>query len=461
MPVRKFLSVAVCAVPMLYASADNVDFVTSLQVGEKMTLAVGGEATATIRWADGTTNKLDAAGKPLEVELKSQSFSVESNGAIRYIYAPGAGLTSISFSGAPSIEALYLQNNKLSSINFDKLPNLRSLDVQGNAFTSLNVGGKCKYLEYLNCSYNSITSLFTGRLEQLRTLICAGNKVSSISVDNLPNLQQLWCQDNNVKIMSLAKATSLSSLYAYNNSIVRFSGIGENMKRLWLDYNQLESMDLSQAKDAEEVSLDHNKLHEVEMSVLGRTRLKYFYANDNALGFNSFPTLKRLEAYNVSPQADYVFDSSPKVGERFSIDSPFGRDAWKSDVKSVVTWYDKTSGKALTEGTDYSASGNYITFLKAYPEVYAKATSEFFPGLTIQTAPFAIGGTTSVETATAARTIEAEQGQLVVNTDKAFRLRVFSTDGKLVVDTEARPGRSTYSMEKGLYVVDGAKVLVP
>ena len=461
MPVRKFLSVAVCAIPMLYASADNVDFVTSLQVGEKITLAVGGEAPATIYWADGTSDKLDASGNPLEVELKSQSFSVKSDGAIRYVYAPGIGLTSVSFGGAPVIEDLYLQGNKLSSLNFNDLPNLRSLDVQGNAFSSLNLNGNCKKLEYINCSYNSISTISTGKLDELRTLICAGNKIRSISVDDLPKLQQLWCQDNDVRRLSVDKAGKINSLYAYNNSISRLSGIGGEMKRLWLDYNELDALDLSQANAVEEVSLDHNKLHEVEISTQSRRILKYYYANDNALAFNSFPTLRRLEAYTVSPQADYVFESSPKVGEQFSVALPFWRDAWKSDVESTVTWFDKESGNKLTEGTDYKTDGNNVTFLKAYPEVYATATSEFFPDLVIRTAPFAVSGSTSVETAVAGRSVSAEPGHLVVTTDKEFRLRVFAADGREVIDANARPGRNAYSLEKGIYVVDGTKVLVP
>lgn len=461
MILRKLLYASACALPLLPASADNVGFVTSLPVGEKITLAVGGEARAEIHWSDGTTEKLDIIGKPLEVELKSQSFTVNSPGVIRYIFAPDAGLTSVSLNDATEIEGLYLQGNKLKSLDFGKLTNLRSLDIQGNSFTMLNVGGKCKSLEYLNCSYNSITTIATGQLDQLRTLVCAGNKIRTLSVDNLPTLRQLWCQDNGIRRLDVGKTASLHSLYAYNNSISRFSGIGGDMQRLWLDHNELEELDLSPATTINEVSVDHNSLHEVSISLQARRILKYYYANDNALSFNSFPSLKRLEAYNVSPQADYVFATSPKVGEAFSIETPFRRDAYKADADAVVTWYDKATSSKLVEGTDYSVDGHDVTFLKVFSDVYASATSELFPGIVIQTAPFKVASSTSIQTATSGCTVTAEPGKLVVTTDKAFRLRVVGTDGKEVIDATARTGRNVFNLEKGIYVVDGTKVLIP
>lgn len=448
--------------------ADSFELTTAKATGETMTIAVGCESPRlTVTWADGSTETLTTAGLPLEIQLKSTTFSISSTGSILSLYAPDAELTAIAFTDMGNLQQLVVPNNQLASIDLSGLSALEVLDVQNNNLTSLTMTRYCSDLVSLNCAYNQLTTLTVGSKSALTTLICAGNSLSTLTLSTLPNLQTLWCQDNSLTRLSLSSNSSLRKLYAFNNQLSSITSVPASLTEIWVDQNALTTLDLEPAVGLKEIIVDHNQLSLIEMSSDNSSTLDYFYAHGNALSFNSFPTVSNLTAYAVSPQEPFDLGVTPVIGEEINISAYFYSNAWGSTTGALTTshftWHDASTDEALTEGEDYTrrTSGCY-TFLKAFPGgVYAIAESTRYPEpiqtATINVVTTGIGGITSA----AGLDISTSAGTLTVESQSPVQVKVFNAAGILMVNTQATAGTHSWTLARGVYIVNGEKVFVP
>lgn len=449
--------------------ADSVTFTTAYPVGETVTIGAGCESgVPSVTWQDGTTEALPATGTPSEIRLKSQTFTINAGeGRLTSLYAPNAGLTALDLTDAPHLEALVCPHNQLERLNLNSAERLTTLDVQGNAIQSLAIQRTCDELTTLNCAYNQLSTLPLGNKPKLTTLICAGNALSTLTLTNLPKLTTLWCQDNALKRLNLSPTTSLEQLYAFNNELTLISGVPATLTELWVDRNALTELDLRAAKGLKEIAIDHNSLHLVEMSSENSNSLSYFYGHNNALSFNSFPTLRRLDGYAVAPQEPFDLGITPVVGNEVDINDYFVRNAWGQatgyGVNNNFVWYDAASGTPLTEGEDYErrATGCF-TFLKDFPQgVYATAYSSQYPE-PIRTATAAVVpvGINDIQ-ASNSLSVRTATGLLTVESAAPVHVKVVNAEGRIIIDAPAVSGTTSWPLTKGVYIVNGHKVLVP
>ncbi len=444
-------------------AADTIGFTTGLSAGEKISIALNGGIQADVVWADGSKTTITSTGLPTEVELKSVTFSIESESTLTSLYIPNAGLTAIDLSDAGKLEALVCPNNQLTTIDLTDVPNLKDLDVQGNQLTSLTLSGKCNGLVSLNCAYNRLTTLRPGTKPQLTTLICAGNQLTSLTLTSIPSIQTLWCQDNQLTTLSLSSNSQIRSIYAFNNQLSNFTAVRSGLARLWLDQNQLTALDLSDASALEEVIVDHNQLTTMTWAAANEKTLKSFYAHENALSFRSLPSVTNLTAYAIMPQNPYALDAELVVNERVKVGTPFVQNAYGQGTLYALNWCDAETGKALEEGVDVDTyiKGTY-TFLKEFPNgVYAEVTSDKYPDVTLRTVPLVVSTTTGITQVTDGFNVTASAGTLNVKADAPARVQVFGINGAKIIDRSVGAGNYSWKLDRGVYLVNGTKILIP
>lgn len=446
------------------AVSDTVRLTTATPVGETVEIAINGSLQPKLVWEDGSETVVSSTGQLESVEVKSATFSVESGGSLIALYAPDAALTAIDLSEAPDLEVLNCPNNQLTELDLTSVTALKDLDVQGNALKEMNLTGKVNFLETLNCAYNELTALRLGAKPSLTTLICAGNQLKTLSLGNYPALRTVWCQDNGLTSLILPRHENFRTLYAYNNALKNVILAAPALTTLMVDHNQLDELDLSNAAQLAEVDVDHNRLSLITMTESSAETFTRFYAHENALSYNSFPTPDHLTAYALQPQSPYEMGIAPEVNEEFKISSHFVQNAQGEGTIFTLNWFDAQTGEPLVEDSDFSSKikGTY-TFLKGFPDgVYAEVTTRLYPDVTIRTAKMPVGTpSVGIDAPTLAGSLTVSEGTLTLKLASASRVRIVSPSGAVLVDKELPAGTRSWSLGSGVYLVNGTKVLIP
>lgn len=186
--------------------------------------------------ANNNLNSLDLSKNPSLIQFnclnnKLSSLNIESCPNLAYFYCDNNPLTEITcsleqemnnfsvsdcllselnpYSVPGSVVNLIMKNNRIFSFDMADLPaglgnKLRYLDLSDN--TSLNFVAieeaknlsilrvdRCTSLQYMDCSYNAISTLSFSGCTSLKELYCAGNNISStyMKVIDCPNLEAI------------------------------------------------------------------------------------------------------------------------------------------------------------------------------------------------------------------------------------------------------------------------------
>lgn len=129
----------------------------------------------------------------------------------------GDGLLSIN-----EIDAVTTMNLSGKSIQdltgIDYFTYLETLDVSSNSLTSLDLSHNYN-LETLNVSGNSLTSLDVSDNYYLKSLDCSNNKLSQLDIYENRNLEQLNCSRNKLTALKIFANNSLKVLSTFFNQI--------------------------------------------------------------------------------------------------------------------------------------------------------------------------------------------------------------------------------------------------
>ena len=103
-----------------------------------------------------------------------------------------------------SVKTLDCHNNKLTSLDVSTNPVITTLDCSNNQLTSLTVFPTYGYnnLQTLNCSGNQLTSLYLGNLFYLTSLDCSNNKLTALEIPSSQALQNLNCSNNSISSLT-------------------------------------------------------------------------------------------------------------------------------------------------------------------------------------------------------------------------------------------------------------------
>lgn len=389
----------------LGAQAADISMTTSKAVGETFTLALNAGVHATITWADGTTDEFFSYARPVDLQLKSQTFTLSSRDNITAIYAPDDGLTDIDVSKVRTVlQRLYLAGNELTALNLRNHTALTELDVQGNRLTDLRLRGNV--LRYLNCANNQLETITQTLSSRMVCLVCANNQLTSLpNASSMAALQTLFCQNNQISSLPIAGSTSLETIVASQNQIAQLDA--SKMPRLhdvWMGRNNLSSLDISQAGGVASVVVNDNDLDNIAWSNEADSTLSYLCLSNNNLYFKSMPTIYNttsrvytIGTHEVGAQRPFFLAATVNVGERQDWRDFLARNAWNVNINPQITVTNE-AGETLQSGTDYSAASNRFTFRTAQKGVQLHVTTRHYPDIELVSQPFNVIDPTGITT---------------------------------------------------------------
>lgn len=317
-------------------NAESFTMKTSLPVGSNLKIYVDRGLNVSFKWGNGTTFSEESTGKPIEIEVMDENLTVTTDG---------------------NITQLYVNDNALDEISLSNLTKLLVLDCNDNRLSSLNLS----------------------KQTQLKTLWCARNAISSLDLSKLSALEKLNASNNGLTELIL-NTTALTDIWVEGNAI---SG----------------ELDLSKQAALYCIATDHNDLTKIDLNndATAKKALKYFYANDNALFYNSLPTVydKSKEEYLITnvllPQRAYFYNYGLLTGVQHDISDLIRYNAWGTAITPTVTFTDIETGNTLKQDEDFTKVGSYkFTFITEHRYVTAKVESAMYPDVALTTTPFAI-----------------------------------------------------------------------
>ena len=112
----------------------------------------------------------------------------------------------ISVNEAQQVRGLYLYNYETDEyFNVLSMPEIKY-------FTAL---------EYLDCSYNQLTTLDVSSNTALTSLYCRDNQLTSLDLSSNTALTGLNCYDNQLTSLDISNNTALIWLYCYGNQLTK------------------------------------------------------------------------------------------------------------------------------------------------------------------------------------------------------------------------------------------------
>ena len=180
-----------------------------------------------------------------------------------------------------ALEYLNCYMNQLTSLDVSKNTALTLLECSGNKLTSLDVS-KNTALTSLSCGGNQLTSLDVSKNTALTDLYCSSNQLISLDVSKNTALTYLLCYDNQLTSLDVSKNTALIWLECGSNQLTSLD-VSKNTALTWLgcDSNQLASLDVSKNTALKELSCGGNQLTSLDVSK--NTALTDLYCNKNQL----------------------------------------------------------------------------------------------------------------------------------------------------------------------------------
>ena len=154
-----------------------------------------------------------------------------------------------------SLEYLNCSFNQLTSLDVSNNAALTYLDCYSNQLTSLDVSN-CTALTYLDCSENQLTSLDVNNNTALESLDCYSNQLTSLDVNNNTALESLGCSSNQLTSLDVNNNTALESLDCssnqlttldlYNNRLIEYLYISNNplQKLILYKYHIIDEYDM-------------------------------------------------------------------------------------------------------------------------------------------------------------------------------------------------------------------------
>ena len=373
------------ATTQLTAAAESFSMKTSLPTGSSLKINLDRGLNVTFKWGNGITHSEISTGMPITTEVVDESLTVTTDG---------------------NITQLYVNDNALDELTVSSLTKLLVLDCNDNRLGNLNLS----------------------RQTALKTLWCARNALTTLDLSKLPDLEKLNASNNGLTELLLGTAS---------------------LTDLWIEGNALGgNLDLSKQEKLCCIAADHNELTKIELcnSSTAQKALKYFYANDNALFYNSLPTVydkskqEVLITNVVAPQRPYFYNYGLLTNIQHDLSDLIRYNGWGVAITPTLTLTDTETGAVLEQDKDFTKVGSYkFTFLTEHRYVTATVESPMYPDMALSTTAFAI--------------LDDLTGlQQVTTDDKDLPTPAYDLQGRSI---------NNVASYKGIYIKDGKKNVRP
>ena len=228
------------------------------------------------------------------------SLNVQDCSNLTTLQCGGNKLSSLDISMCPYIVTLTCGGNNFENLDLSNCQILDFLDCSNNKLSSLDIS-MCSKLSLLYCQNNMLTLLTLGNASTLRDLDCSQNQLSSLIATSCTSLTQLTCDNNNIRILDISNCYNLGDLIWDNNPFeeinlgdvasITFHNYAAGYKttdypylrnalnnstklkitssrysRLDVSNNQLESLDISQSPNIQELYCTYNNLTALDVT---------------------------------------------------------------------------------------------------------------------------------------------------------------------------------------------------
>ena len=443
MKKRLLTMLALLANVVLAAVAQDTPAITfEGSAGVERTITVGVAAAGTIKvdWGDGTlVSKEATTAYDLKWDENGVEFTGTPTGTVK-IYADGivafdgAGkfnedktdipnaLTAIDVTGAPDLVNLYLNANKISSIDLSKNTQLVKLNIANNNIAAIELSAQVA-LTTFTANDNQLSALDLSKNVALTTVTLSNNKLTTLDFTNNPLIKTFTVLNNELTAVTFGANTT-------KNHTIQFGG------------NKLTGIDLTgfTTYSGTYLRLRDNNISNAADIILPGT-INQLWADGNALSLSELYALKskaKTLTYATlfeSEQAQQPYAIAESIEVNGTVD--LSSQAKLGETATNFVWKN-AEGTALVEGTDYTVADGVFTFLTTQEAIHCEMTNAEFPLFTAEkpymtTVMKVEGGGTGI------RTIAADKAQGVW-----YNLK----------------GQRVDSAKKGLYIVNGVKVVI-
>lgn len=251
-------------------------------------------------------------------------------------------LNSIDVTAARSLSTLRLVNAGIyGSSNIDLSWNsvLTSLVLTGNHFNSLNIRGandalQKNLLHDIDLSNNELTSVTLNDMRTIHNLNLSNNKLTELSLKDADYMLTLDVSNNQLTAININYCTLMTYLNMANNNIA-------------------------------------------SIVLPAEISLKELHCENNALNFNTLPSIAGLDVYTFAPQNNITI---AKIGPGCDL------SGYNLDGATAYVWK-KADGTTLLKDTDYTGENGVAHFNATVvgSKVYCEMTNPKFDGLILKT----------------------------------------------------------------------------
>lgn len=198
------------------------------------------------------------------------------------IIAPSQGISDMTgieaFTNVTYLDCSY---NTLTSIDVSNCTALTTLHCHSNQLTALNVSSNTNLTD-LNCGGNSISTLSVTNNTLLTDLSCYQNQLSSLDVSTNVNLIHLSFFSNSISSINLASNAALTNLGCSSNSLSALDLSSNNLiTNLTCAFNTITGLDVSNLAGLTSIECNYNSLTSLNVANGNNSNLTLFNAQTN------------------------------------------------------------------------------------------------------------------------------------------------------------------------------------
>lgn len=159
-------------------------------------------------------------------------------------------LTTMDVSACTALTTLHCHSNQLTGLNVNSNTNLTDLNCGGNSIATLSVANNTA-LTNLSCHQNQLSSLDVSTNVNLISLSFFSNSVSSINLSSNTALTTLGCSSNSLSSLDLSNNNAITTLACAFNSITGLDLSGmSGLISMECNYNSLTSLNVANGNNS-------------------------------------------------------------------------------------------------------------------------------------------------------------------------------------------------------------------
>ena len=185
-----------------------------------------------------------------------------------YIDCENNALSELDLSTCPNLEYLFCNFNQLTELDITQNPKLLCLWVNSNNLTSLDLSHCSDDFMSLDCRHNQIAgTIDLSRFSNLCQAACDDNQISQLILGNSHEaLIDLWLQRNQLSSINLSGCPNLKTLRVEYNQLTTIDASGKSaLQMLMAQHNQLTSLNLQGCSDLNELGVFCNRINAGQM----------------------------------------------------------------------------------------------------------------------------------------------------------------------------------------------------